>query len=157
MKTLLTLINEYKEQPSEALESTIWKFILDEQNSHYFENIDACNDEDDWIEYSDSLRVKKIQPHVFVATEIVKNTFGGYFCLLHLIKTSEYSMLQLDEYKENYPEYKDIFCDEEFFAAACIASVAGVDGATSSYFAEDDIALEAWVTKMEEQYLNTKE
>lgn len=152
MKTLLTLINEYREEPSETLEKIIWKFILDEGNGHYFANINAYNDENDWIKYGENLRLKKIQAGVFAASEVVRNTFGGYFCLLHIVDLSEYSELQIEEYKNNYPEYKDVFDNAEFYAAACIASVLGVDGAHSSFFAEDDIALEAWVARVEEQY-----
>ena len=152
MKTLLTLINEYRDQPSDSLKNTIWKFLMDEKNGHYFADIDACNDDGDWIEYGDNLRIKKISSHLFAATEIVKNTFGGYFCLLHLVKLSDYTEDQISEFEENYPEYKDVFNDEEFYAAACIASVLGVEGAHSSYLAEDDIALEAWVARMEDQY-----
>ena len=109
MKTLLTLINEYRVNPTESLQNIIWKFIMNEDNGHYFANIDAYNDEGDWIEYGENLRVKKIQPHTFVATEVVKNTFSGYFCLFHLVKLSDYSEIQIEEYKDNYPEYKDIF------------------------------------------------
>ena len=145
MKTLLTLINEYRVNPTESLQNIIWKFIMNEDNGHYFANIDAYNDEGDWIEYGENLRIKKIQPHTFVATEVVKNTFGGYFCLFHLVKISDYSEIQIEEYKDNYPEYKDIFADDEFFAAACIAAVSGLEGAQTSYLAEDDIALEAWL------------
>ena len=152
MKTLLTLINEYRERPSEALQNIIWNFILDEENGHYFADIYAHNDENDWIEYGDNLRLKKIHTGVFAATEVARNTFGGYFCLLYLVSLSEYNEIQIEEYKDNYPEYKDVFEDDDFYAAACIASVLGVDGAHSSFLAEDDIALEAWVARIEEQY-----
>ena len=101
MKTLLTLINEYREEPSETLEKIIWKFILDKGNGHYFANINAYNDENDWIKYGENLRLKKIQAGVFAASEVVRNTFGGYFCLLHIVNLSEYSELQIEEYKDN--------------------------------------------------------
>lgn len=157
MKTLLTLINEYKQDPNDALQKIIWKFIMNEENGHYFANINAYNDEGDWIEYGNNLRVKKIQPGLFAATEVVRNTFGGYFCLLHLVKLSSYSEMQIEEYKDINPEYKDVFDDAEFFAAACIASVLGVDGAHATFLAEDDIALESWIARIEEQYSNLME
>ena len=31
MKTLLTLINEYKQEPSDALQKIIWKFIMNKE------------------------------------------------------------------------------------------------------------------------------
>lgn len=157
MKSLLTLIDEYRENPTDKLKNIIWKFIMNKDNGHYFANIDAYNDEGDWIEYGDNLRVKKIQSSLFGATEIVRNTFGGYFCLFHLVELSDYSEIQIEEYKDNYPEYKEVFDDADFYAAACIASVQGVDGAQSSYLAEDDIALEAWVARVEEQYAEKME
>ena len=157
MKTLLTLINEYKQDPNDALQKIIWKFIMNEENGHYFANINAYNDEGDWIKYGENLRIKKIQPGFFAATEVVKNTFGGYFCLLHLVKLSDYSETQVEEYKDIYPEYKEVFDDTEFFTAACIASVLGVDGAHASFLAEDDIALEAWVARIEDQYSDKME
>lgn len=157
MKTLLTLINEYKQDPNDALQKIIWKFIMNEENGHYFANINAYNDEGDWIEYGNNLRIKKIQQGIFVATEVVKNTFGGYFCLLHLVKLSEYSETQVEEYKDINPEYKEVFDDAEFFAAACIASVLGVEGAHTTFLAEDDIALESWIARIEEQYSNLME
>ena len=68
MKSLLTLINEYKEKPSEQLRNIIWKFIMADENGHYFENIAAYKDDGEWVLYGDNLRLKRIMPHVFIAT-----------------------------------------------------------------------------------------
>ena len=152
MKSLLTLINEYKEKPSEQLRNIIWKFIMADENGHYFENIAAYKDDGEWVLYGDNLRLKRIMPHVFIATEVAANSFGGYFCLFHIIKLSDYSAIQKEEYKENYPEYMNVCDDEEFFVAASIASVLSVDDAESTFMAEDDIALEAWIARMEDKY-----
>ena len=97
MKSLLTLINDYKNNPNEYLSNKIWSFLLNEKNGHYFEKIDACKDENDWIEYGEYLRIKMISNNLFVATEIARNTFGGYFCFLYLIDVRDYTDEQLKE------------------------------------------------------------
>lgn len=152
MKSLLTLINEYKEKPSEQLRNIIWKFIVSDENSHYFENIPAYKDAGEWVQYGENLKLKKLMPNIFAATEVVENTLGGYFCLLHIIKLNDYSAIQLEEYKDNFPEYRSVYDDEDFFAAASIASVLSVDDAESTFMAEDDIALESWISRMEVKY-----
>lgn len=157
MDTLLTLIKDYKTNPSDKLHDVIWKFITAEENAHYFEDVYIGMDANAWVEYGDNLRIKKIQPQQFIATEIVRNVNGGYFCLLHSVNLTEYSREEIEEHKDNFPEYMGVYDDEDFFAVAAIASVAGVDDALSIYLAEDDIALEAWACRIEEQYTTQKE
>ena len=152
MKSLLTLINDYKNNPNEYLSNKIWSFLLNEKNGHYFEKIDACKDENDWIEYGEYLRIKMISNNLFVATEIARNTFGGYFCFLYLIDVRDYTDEQLKEAMDLFPEYRDVFDDERFYAIASIAAALSVDDAKVTYLAEDDIALEAWIARMEDEY-----
>jgi len=152
MKSLLALIREYRNNPNELLHDKIWAFLLNEKNGHYFEKIYAYKDEKDWIEYGENLRVKKISNDNFIATEIARNTFGGYFCFLYLIDVCSYTDEQIKDVMDLFPEYKDVFDDVNFYKAASVAMTLSVDDARETYLAEDDIALESWVARIEEKY-----
>ncbi len=151
MKTLATLISEYKSQPMDGLKQEIIDFIFNEENLHLFEDIFVYRNYTEWVDYGNGLKLKRLNHGKYLATEVF-NSGIGYMCYCYTIDLTAYSPNSLDAYRNNCPDYKHSSPDDEFFTAAAVASAFAVENADSMCIVSNLLEVDAWFAKIEKEF-----
>lgn len=149
MKTLSALISEYKETGEESLKKMIWDFLMTEDNINLFKDIFVYRDDSDWVEYENNIRLKRLCPKVFLATQVLQTLGERYACYCYRLNLADYSEKVLEAQRNSNLRLERFSPDEEFFTAAALLTSISPENAIKVQVANGMLEVDNWYQTIE--------